>query len=276
MLAIAAAIILVICLIPILHIIVGLFWVVLGLGFWLIIGAISLIVLVLFLNGTLPAGILMWGFGIFVLARFVGFLDSKSKNFTHQENRRKFPTKMNNDTSIYNVTPKSPKLEVNERCRRFIPAFSTKAKILKLQALNEIDQQQLNYQKKSINFASQQLDLHTKEIHSKLEEHFKLYLESELIRLEVVKSVLSIEKITVGDTVKNFLEGNAKEIASITVKIRPATNTRIVKKISLRLPQQLEGYFPSISVKKILRKVDRLILKELKRDPKLTEKIKIG
>ena len=120
------------------------------------------------------------------------------------------------------------------------------------------------------------MDLHTKEIHLKLEEHFKLYLESELIRLEVLKSVLSIEKITVGDTVKIFLEGNAKEIASITVRIRPATNTRIVKKISLRLPQQLEGYFPSISMKKILRKVDRLILKELKRDPKLTKKIKIG
>ena len=276
MLAIAGAIILVICLIPILHIIVGLFWMILGLGVWLIVVALAIVAIALFANGTLPLEILIYGVGFFLVFQFIRFLGMKSTKNNYSDKGHANPKNAINKNSDYDFVPKSIKIETREAIRKLIPALTTDAKILKIKALNKLERQQFEYRKKSIKSANHDLDNLTLEIIKSFEEKFKMYIDSGLISLEVSECTELLEKISLGNYIFLFFDGNIKKVASINIKVRPLSKVRVERKVSLELLGSQNEFYLRISNKKLLRKINKVIIQELKKKPDLAERIKIS
>jgi len=274
MLAIVGAIILVICLIPILPMIVGIFWGILGLGVSLIAVLGLLLIAFLFLNGTLPLEFLIYGFGLFLLIRFFGFLTSKNQDSVDDLNPRGYSKVKKGENSIHTLTPNSVKIEMKEAVRRVIPAITKNAKITKIKKLNQLNQQQAQYRKKSIDYANKQLDTFTQEVMQNLSARCKIYIDSGIIKIDGSERAEPIEKLTLGNDF-NVLFGDTKtKIVSINIMIRPLSSSRVKRKISFTFPQQLDGHYPNLSLKKVLRKTDRAIMQNLKKNPSLAEKIK--
>ena len=274
MFAIAGGIILLICLIPLIPAIFQIFWGILGLSVSLIAILVLLLIAFLFLNGTLPLDFLLYGFGLFVIFRFIAFLGSSSTGNVDNARQRTYSKVKNNVDSIHSLTPNSVKIEMSETVRKIIPAFSTNAKITKIKKLNQLNQQQIQYRKESIDYATKKLDELTQEVMQNLASSCKIYIDSEIIKIDGSERVRPNDKLVLGNDF-HVLFGDAKtKIVSINIMTRPLSKTRVERKISLNLPEQQDGFYPKISMKKVLRKTEKTIIQNLKKNPILAEKIK--
>ena len=73
-----------------------------------------------------------------------------------------------------------------------------------------------------------------------------------------------------------FFDGNIKKVASINIKVRPLSKVRVERKVSLELLGSQNEFYLRISNKKLLRKINKVIIQELKKKPDLAERIKIS
>lgn len=246
----------------------------------LLVVATLILIVIAFVYGILPSEILVFGlivaFVIWLLNIFDSIKWSKSST-THAPKAKHHMVNDNyvvNSPSIKTLTPISKKIKFKKWVQSLSPALSQNAKLRKLTAINRLDKMQQQYGETSITNAIVSLEIFTSELERKVLSNFKTYLDSGLLTVKLSEQKEADDKIKFGSGISIYFEDDTTtKIAFIQAKVHPISCNRVRRKISLLFPENNELFYSNISEKKVLKRINRLVLEKLKAKPSLVERI---
>lgn len=276
MIAVAGGILLAILFIFLLPLILELIPILLG-------AALILIAVILVFTGVIPLEIVLVGMGLLFAGRmFDAFENSRRTSSKTSSSYSLSASKSNNNLNSKNTkfalqsaAPRSKKIEFQKKIRFFRPAFTNHSALQKLKELKELDDQQLQYGKLALQNGSTSLDNFSIYLSDHFSKQFQVYVDNDLLRLVVNRSENSPNNATFRCDISIYLDDQVNEIASVRILVRAISNKKSIRTISLFLSKPEKTDLHGISINRVVRRINKSIVSELKKKPHLIDKIEM-